>query len=179
MIRPELRPVNWQAELEPGEALLWHGGATPALATVAPQQAEWLIGGLGAVTVAMLAIARFNLSFGDGAALAGLVALIAALFAAGYPLRQMHQRARRLRLRQYALTDRRVLVADGKPRQITRARRATAAPQMQIAPGAQLGTLVVPLHHGEPARLPHIAHPQAVLKVILALGTPSDKGRTA
>lgn len=177
MIRPELRPMSWQAELEPGEVLLWQGRAVPSWGQVAPDRAEWLIGGVGAVVVAILAVLRYRLALGDGAALVGLAALFAALFAAGYPFRQIHQRSRAIKSRHYALTDRRVLIAAGRPRAITRAARNGHPPRLRLE--GDLGTLIVPIRKGAPVELPHIAHPQAVLKVISAISATPSKGRTA
>lgn len=168
-----IRPMNWRAHLEPDEVMLWQGRATPALRLIAPSQVEWLLGALGAVAVAALAVLRFRLmpaDLADGWLLAGLVVLFAALMLAGYPFRQMHQRAQALRRRQYAITDRRVLTATGRPPQIKRATRTPGAlPALRTEPTPGLGTLIVPVRVGDPVELPHVKDAAAVLRVLEAL----------
>ncbi len=174
-----IRPVNWRPHLQEGEVLLWQGRATPALRLIAPVQAEWLIGGIGAVIVAMLIVARRALpaALGDGAALVGLVALLAALFVTGYPFRQMHQRAQALRRRQYALTDRRILVATGKPPQIAIATRAPAALSARGEPTPGLATLIVPVQGRLPVELPHVTNADAVLKLVQAVAPAAPRSK--
>lgn len=168
-----IRPIPWQKHLEPGEVLLWQGRATPALRLILPRAAEWLIGALGAVALAAAVIARNAWGpdrLDDTGALVWLGVVLAALLVIGIPFRQMHQRAQALRRHQYAITDRRVLTAHGKPPQISRATRTPGAlPVLRPEPTPGLGTLIVPVRAGDPVELTHVKDASAVLRVLEAL----------
>ncbi|MFB2532099.1 hypothetical protein ACEYYA_08020 [Paracoccus sp. p3-h83] len=168
-----IAPIPWQKHLEPDEILLWQGRATPAMRLILPSAAEWIIGALGAVALSGVIIARNAWgpdSLSDTAVLVWLVVVLVALFVTGIPFRQMHQRAQTLRRRQYAITDRRVLVAQGKPAQISRATRVPGSlPTVRAEPTPGLGTLIVPVRAGAAVELSHVKDADGVRRVIEAL----------
>ncbi|MDO5633031.1 MAG: hypothetical protein Q4G22_14535 [Paracoccus sp. (in: a-proteobacteria)] len=165
-----MKPYDWRPHLEQGEALLWSGRPFPALALIRPTQAEWLIGGLGAVGVAALLVLDRWLSSpaGDPGARAVifLLLLLGALLVTGWPFRAMRQRSRALQQTAYAVTDRRALIAHQRDTGAFRAYALSRRAQPVLEPGDH-GLMT--LHFGgDSPRFIHLKDGDRILTAVTA-----------